>query len=474
MKRRTIIILAVVFSVIISGLILVQIYWINNAIEAKNQQFRVLINSALDAVVSDLERQETIDRIFEEINLPSFDSVVAIVPSNSPLARQLQVNTPGIRGNDVYGDIPGMENPVMINREGQKLFLYSDENYLFPGDQETEISSHSIRAGISDRLTKKTIQLENIMGRLLSVTPELDQRIEKEQFESLLGNTLGRLGIELGYEYGISDGDELVYSSDGYSDRSSSRKYLRQLFPNDPVPGQYKITLYFPKETNYFFMQVGFIGFSSILITLVLIFFSAANIIIILRQKRLSEIRNDFINNMTHELKTPISTIFLASQMMSDKSISQNQKNLDNLSKILNDESLRLKYQVEKVLQASVFDRGSMELKFVSTDIHIILSNIIDNFSLQISDTKGTISKDFQSGTSNLVVDEVHFANMISNLIDNAIKYSNGQPEIVVSTRETHHKVIILVSDRGIGIKREDLKESLRSSTGSRPAIYIM
>ena len=409
-------------------------------------------------MVSDLERQETIDRIFEEINLPTIDSLVAIVPSNSPLARQLQVSYQGSGINDFTGESgePGM--PVMVNREGQKLFLYSDENYLFPGDQETEISSQSIRAGISDRLSKKTVQLENIMGRMLSEIPELRQRINKDQFEVLLGSTLGRLGIELGYEYGISDGDEFIYSSDGFSLYSSSRKYLRQLFPNDPVPGQYKITLYFPKETNYFFKQVGFIGFSSILITLVLIFFSALNIIIILRQKRLSEIRNDFINNMTHELKTPISTISLASQMMADRSISKSQKNLDNLSKILNDESLRLKYQVEKVLQASVFDRGSMDLKFVSTNIHNILSSIIDNFSLQISDTNGKITRDFQSGTTNLIVDEVHFANMISNLIDNAIKYSNGKPDITISTRETRNYVIIQVSDTGIGIKREDLK----------------
>jgi len=457
MKKRTIIILAVVFSVIISGLILVQVYWINNAMETKNQQFRVMVNSGLDAVVSELERQETIERIFDEINLPSVDSVVAIVPSHSALARQLQVanQEPGIRE---FEGAPDPEASVLVNREGQKIFFYSDEDLLFPDENAPEISAQSIKAGISGRLNNKTVLLENIMGRLIYDTPELIERIDQGELNSLISSTLHRLGIDLGYEYVITDGYENILNSRDYSEHSAARKYLRQLFPNDPVPGQYRLTLYFPKENKYFLSQIGFIGLSSILITLMLIFFSATNLIIILRQKRLSEIRNDFINNMTHELKTPISTIFLASQMMSDQSISNSQKNLDNISKILNDESLRLKYQVEKVLQASVFDRGSMDLNFIETDIHRLLLTIIDNFSLQLSDTGGVLKKELKAVSPKVIVDEVHFSNLISNLVDNAIKYSNGAPELLITTRDTSSELIITISDRGIGIKKEDLK----------------
>lgn len=457
MRKRTIITLAAVFSVIISGLILVQIYWINNAIETKNQQFRVMVNSALDAVVSEMEKQETIDRIFEEINLPSVDSVVAIIPSHSALARQLQAinQSNGIREFD---GAPDPNASVMINREGQKIFFYSDEDLLFPDNEAPEMSAQSIRAGISGRLNNKTILLENIMGRILYDTPELRERIDQEVLNSLVSSTLHRLGIDLRYEYGIADGDELILNSNGYSLYSSSRKYLRQLFPNDPVPGQYRLTLYFPKENKYLFNQVGFIGLSSILITLLLIFFSTANLIIILRQKRLSEIRNDFINNMTHELKTPISTIFLASQMMSDKTISNSQKNLDNISKILNDESLRLKYQVEKVLQASVFDKGSIELKFIETDIHRLLNNIADNFTLQLSDRGGRMKRDFRAKSPEVVVDEIHFSNLVSNLVDNAIKYSTEAPDLLITTRDTSSELYITVSDKGIGIRKEDVK----------------
>ncbi|TFH39012.1 MAG: HAMP domain-containing histidine kinase [Bacteroidia bacterium] len=457
MKKRTIIVLAIIFSVILSGLILVQIYWINNAVETKNQQLRVMVNSALNAVVSDLERQETIERIFEEINLPSVDSVVAIIPSHSALARQLQVinQQPGIKEFD---GSPDPEASMMENREGKKIFFYSDEDLLYPDDTAPEISAHSIKAGISGRLTNKTVLLESIMGRILYDTPELSERINQEELDLLISSTLHRLGIDMRYEYVIEDGDEEILTSNDYSENSSVRKYLRQLFPNDPVPGQYRLTLYFPKENKYLLSQVGFIGLSSILITLVLIFFSATNLIIILRQKRLSEIRNDFINNMTHELKTPISTIFLASQMMSDNTIPNNQKNLDNISKILNDESLRLKYQVEKVLQASVFDHGSMELNFVETDIHRLLNAITDNFTLLLSNRGGSMKRKFDAVSPVAIVDEVHFSNLISNLIDNAIKYSSETPELMITTRNSRSDLIITVSDKGIGIKRDDLK----------------
>ena len=161
---------------------------------------------------------------------------------------------------------------------------------------------------------------------------------------------------------------------------------------------------------------------------------------------------------MTHELKTPISTISLASQMIGDESISQSRKNLTKISGILNDESIRLKYQVEKVLQASAFDKGSMKLNKVKTDIHPIINSAIDNFHLQISDTQGEIVKNLKAGDSFLKIDEAHFFNMISNLLDNAIKYSTGSPKVTIETKDNGEDLTISISDKGIGIKKDDAR----------------
>ncbi len=457
MKKKIIITLAVIISIALSGLIIIQIYWINNALEAKNQQFRVYVNDALEAVILDMEQQETIERIVEEIDLGMADSVVAIVPSHSVLARQLrgyqsESSIPLLKGqNDVIASLT-------ISREGQKILFYSDDEFFYPEEEMPELSSQTLRAGITDRITNKTVMLESIMGKIMAETPELSERVDPERVNDQIDQTLRRLGISLDYEFAIIAAGYPVYSSDGFTMESDANKYMRQLFPNDPVPGQNMINLYFPREKNYLFKQVGFMGISSIIVTLFLIVFSVSNILIILRQKRISEIRNDFINNMTHELKTPISTISLASQMIGDNSISHSRKNLDKISKILNDESIRLKYQVEKVLQASAFDRGTMKLNLVRTDIHRIINSAIDNFRLQISDTEGKLIKELEAKDSSLKIDEAHIFNMISNLLDNAIKYSNGTPHITVKTSDDDRQLTVLISDNGIGIKKDDIK----------------
>jgi signal transduction histidine kinase len=161
---------------------------------------------------------------------------------------------------------------------------------------------------------------------------------------------------------------------------------------------------------------------------------------------------------MTHELKTPISTISLASQMINDSSIPAESKNMKNISRIIEDESKRLGYQVEKVLQMAIFDRGKLKLKLKQADMNDLVLSVINNFTIQVDKLGGSIAGELNAANSLVNIDTVHFTNVISNLVDNAVKYSPETPDILIATENRNGRLLIRVRDKGIGFKKEDQK----------------
>lgn len=458
MKRKTILLLATFFFLVITGIILIQLYWIQNAINITGQQFRYNANKALESVVLDLEEQELIDRILEEIDPESSDSVTAIVPANSPLARKLQGNNSDSKLLELYG-INETSKPVYITNAGQKIYISAKEISPIPEEVINEPSAQAISSGLSKRVTNKIIYLENIMEKILKSTPEIRDRINPDKINRQIRIALNNAGIHLAYEFAIRSGRlGTIWSTPGFTNKPGTNKFIMQLFPNDPVPSQNQIVLYCHQEQQYKFTKIGSLGILSLIFTALLLLLSTGTFIIIFRQKKISEIRNDFINNMTHELKTPISTISLASQMLADKSIPEKDKNIGHLAEIINDESTRLRLQVEKVLQMAIFEKVRTRLNLVRIDIHNIIDKSVDNFTLQIANCSATLVKDFQAADPVAMVDEVHFLNIISNLIDNALKYSGEEPKVTISTRNVKKGIQIIVEDNGIGISKENLK----------------
>ena len=162
---------------------------------------------------------------------------------------------------------------------------------------------------------------------------------------------------------------------------------------------------------------------------------------------------------MTHELKTPISTISLASQMLGDNSIPDKLKNIDHLSGVISDESKKLGYHVEKVLQLAIFEKGKLELKFKVCDLHEIIMNVINTFDIQIKHRGGNIIPDLKAEDYAVNIDQVHMTNVFSNLIDNAIKYCDRNPEIRIESFNEKGYLGVSVADNGIGMNKQDIKK---------------
>lgn len=458
MKRKTIALLAIFFFLSISGLILIQLYWIRNAVAITDQQFRYNANKALESVVLDLEENELIKSIVEDIDPASTDSVTVVVPANSPLARKLQGYQPNSELLAMYG-LNNPSEPISVTSAGHKIFLSAENTNLFSPEETSEPSIQIPQSDIKGRVTNKIVFLEKIMEKILRNTPDIRERIDPEYLNRQLRIALNNVGIYLDYEFSIRSARlGNIWQTPGFTDKPGTNKFIIQLFPNDPVPSQNQIVLYCLQEKQYKVERIGILGSLSMIFTFFLLLLSTGTFIVIFRQKRISEIRSDFINNMTHELKTPISTISLASQLMADKSIPDSEKNMDNLARVISDESMRLKFQVEKVLQMAIFEKVKMKLQLAESDIQKIIDKAIDNYSLQIADRNGSIKKDFQAYYSIAQIDAVHLLNSISNLIDNGIKYSKDKPEILISTKNTRKGILITVEDKGIGISKENLK----------------
>lgn len=458
MKRKIIVLLAVLFFLVITGLIMIQFYWIRNSLTIIDQQFRYNANKALESVVLDLEAQELIDMIIEEIKPESTDSVTVNIPAGSPLANRLQ-------GYQAESNLPASyrmnnsDQPLLITNEGQKIYFSAKDISPIPEEEITEPSAQITHAAMSGRVTNKMIYIEHIFEKILQSTPDIRDRIEPDKVNRLIRTALNNAGIYLDYEFAIRSGRlGTIWNSPGFTDRPGTSKFIIQLFPNDPVQSQNQLVLYCRQEQQYKYERIGGMAAMSIVFTLLLLILSTSTFIVIFRQKKMSEIRNDFINNMTHELKTPISTISLASQMISDTSIPDKNKNISHLAKIISDESMVLKYQVEKVLQMAIFEKIRTKPSFAELDLHDLINKAVENHTLQIENLLGELKKDFQASDPFAFVDEIHFVNAISNLTDNAIKYSNGRPEITISTRNSKKGIVIIFEDKGIGISKENLK----------------
>ena len=289
----------------------------------------------------------------------------------------------------------------------------------------------------------------------------LKERINFKLLDQDLKAELMNNGINLPYHFLVTtqDGRE-VYRCPEYSEEGEENVYSQVLFRNDPQSKIGIVKVHFPTMNSYIFSSVRFM-IPSIIFTLVLLITFIITLILVFRQKRYSEIRNDFINNMTHELKTPIASISLAAQMMNDDSVTKSEQMTKHLGTVINDEAKRLRFLVEKVLQMSMFDRQDTTFKKKELDLNEMVESIANNFSLRVEHTGGKIYTQIEAVDSAIYADEVHFQNVINNLLDNAVKYRKPDSpiDIYIKTWNDGDHLYFSIRDTGVGIKKDHLKK---------------
>lgn len=443
------------------ALLLLQINYMEAMVQMKKEQFDESVNKALYRASRNLELNETLRYLEKDVNETE--------------RRAFKQDSVGTRSGDMDGTVQHSHQYAVAGKDGtiyssfelktiaikpssmpKAMILRNDKNSISE-------ATKSMREIIKNRYVYQKALLDEVVYSILYTASDkpLKERINFKLLDQDLKTELMNNGINIPYHFIVStqDGRE-QYRCPDYTEEGEEYTYTQTLFRNDPSNKMGIVKIHFPDMNSYIFSSVRFM-IPSIAFTIVLLVTFIFTIVVIFRQKRYTEIKNDFINNMTHELKTPISSISLASQMLNDEMVTKSPTMMKHLGGVINDESKRLRFLVEKVLQMSMFDKQKAIFKKKELNLNELAEGVANTFLLRVEHTGGHIKTDMQATEPIIYVDEMHFTNVVFNLMDNAIKYRDPERPVELSIKTWNDKehLYLSIRDNGIGIKKENLKK---------------
>lgn len=466
MNKLNLGVVSVLVGLALVALIAVQIYWIKSSVTLKEEEFERSVNEALKATSYKLEKVAAANKIAKKIKLRKQGVRVTrpgLVTTNNPSGNDVQVR--------IFEELSTDSSGIVTSRMSQKEFVgdsLNSQNHFLPyellnASQNTAKDVESLR---KELLETKTEMVNDLFDELISINVYKDYKpkFDSLMLDSILRQELTSFGIKAKYEYFVTNKLSNVKSKyrnrEVMRDCDSAGCYFKiNLSPNNVFVTPQYLSVKFPNQKNYLLQTMWAMLVVSGMVILILIVAFYYTIGTISKQKKLSAIKNDFISNMTHEFKTPISTISLASEMLSDESIAKTPEKQSRFVKMIREENKRLSILVESILQTSILDKGEFKLKKSENDVHEIINQAIQNTQLLIDQRHGTISKQLDATKHVINADKVHLTNIIFNLIDNAVKYTKDNPVIIVFTRDTPDGIEISIKDNGIGISKENIRK---------------
>lgn len=450
------------------GLVAVQVDWVRKSYSLHEQRFDQEVGLALSNTAHKLEINEA-DNYFRSAGTVNLSQTLAKVYDTMQALRQ-------------YND-----NFMLIDSIGQGAmkFGFSDTTGAFVSrffgsvtylqDKAEQLHSQTLDATnivnqqererkiIEQQLKKYRHFFEELAVRFMLDDKCLRDRIDSTTLVNQLAFELKNVGVETPYEFALYDnysnspvlGNLRIRSID-----EMANYYSIPIYSNDFYSNTGFLIVSFPDKAHYILQSMWLIILTTLgFIFIIALSFGAATYII-LRQKKIDGLKNDFINNMTHEFKTPVATISLATQMLQNEKVMENPDKIRRYSEMIDEENKRLNGHIENVLQAARFDRGEFKLKQEKVNLHELLEDIATSFELRIENEEGNLNLDLQALKFTIKGDKIHLTNVFSNIVENAIKYrGEDAPKITVSTKNSAQGIIISIADNGIGISKENQKK---------------
>ena len=482
----------------IAGICGLEYYWISTAIEEKAQEFDRAANRALYATVEFLEKSEAEILIIEEFgqSLPEFN--VNIVNSDSTVnftidalefrdttvfdryyTTQVWVDEEEVEAPTIFEEI---ESEIAYEEANEDVVaIFSDDGQLVhqevvieDGDESlayyyirTEHDSAPVVATTKTMNRKLNVYksaLQDVFLRGLDSKPDFESRLGNANIDSLLNSSLLSEGIDTEFDWAVfNDSSEVVMNKDSENifHEAGVFNFSVPVFPE--FPDEMILSLRFPSKEYYVLKSLGGMLGLVLMFSVFMILTFGVTLNMILKQKKLSDVKSDFINNMTHEFKTPLATIGLALDSMRHPNVSSKPVEMNKFMGIIDEENKRLNGHVEKILQLAKMEKGQLVINKQTADITAIVEDVVHAFELKLSATNGKIDLNLDPNINPFEFDENHIFNVVANLVDNAIKYSDSAPEIKVNTSIRKGNLVLTVSDNGIGLSPDDQKKVFKT-----------
>jgi signal transduction histidine kinase len=456
-------------TIALVGLMYIQIKWIQQNYAVRQERFDQEVYLALGSVAQGIERNEavayfsntglndagkTISKVYDTVqSIKNFHPKINLVDSIGQHAMKFGFSdTSGGFVSKFMGSI------TYLQEHAQKLHEIKTDRDMSSTDIDRE------RHIIEMQFKKYNRMFQDLAMQFMLDDKCLRDRITGDQIQKLLSDEFKKEGINTPFQYAIFDNwsEGMLYGDLQIrkEEAQSTNFYSIKLFPNDLYENSGILIISFPQKNNYIFQSMWLMLSATVAFVLLILASFGGSFYVIYRQKKVDELKTDFINNMTHEFKTPVATISLASQMLKNEKVLGNREKILNYSNIIDEENKRLSGHIENVLQAARLEKGEFKLKIDSINLNDLLSDIADSLELRVQNEHGELTRHLEASNAHIKGDVFHLTNAFYNIFDNAIKYKKEDHlKITVTTRNVPKGVIIVIEDEGIGISREDQKK---------------
>ena len=458
--------LVVLMSLSLIGIIMVQLYLINTSFKNNEEQFKYHVQQVIGNVSEKLKQQETYT-ILNQYNILK-DSI-----GKGPDRNQL-LDFVLVQKNKVTNETVIYSNNIIAEDYNINLSLFDKKKdslrkvQSYSSTRRTEIYSgnkidnSSIQKNTTPDITIEKSGTTELLAKAqfdlfygdIAETKPLKDRVSKEKLSKMLEDELKQYEVKTPFEFGIySDGLATKIRSDNFKfDKNST--FETPIFADNEGKSKFQLLVSFPEKKKFLFSELISITVLSVTFTLIIIIAYASALNQLIKQRQISEIKTDFINNMTHEFKTPIATINLALDAIRNPKVIEDTEKVHRYLQMIRDENKRMHAQVENVLRISKLEKKELEINKEPIDVHTIVEDAVEHVNLIIEDREGIINTHFNATRTTTLLNDVHFTNVIVNVLDNAIKYSPEKPIIDIYTENVKDFVLIKIKDQGQGMSK--------------------